>query len=72
MKRHSQRLVYIGTLALMVMYASAVALLLLSCSGCAVATRFNGGEDHQFHLYEPFDKAQFSVVFRLAGPRIHQ
>jgi hypothetical protein len=57
MKIHSQRLVYIGTIALLVMYASAVAPLLLSCSGCAIATRFNDGEGYHLHVYEPFDNA---------------
>jgi hypothetical protein len=43
MRSNPQRLVYIGTIALLILYASAVALLLLSCSGCAVATRLNDG-----------------------------
>ena len=71
MRRYSQRLVYISTIALFIMYAISIALLLLSCGGCAIATRLNDGVGSHLHVYEPFDNAHDWGPNYLVGPSRH-
>jgi len=42
-RENYQRLMYIGTIVMLIMYASAIALLVLSCTSCAIGARFNDG-----------------------------
>jgi hypothetical protein len=69
--RSYSRLVYISTIALLIMYASAVALLLLSCGGCAIITRLNDSGGSRLHVYEPFDNAHDRGPNYLVGPSSH-
>jgi hypothetical protein len=54
-----QRLIYAGVIVLLIMYASAIALLLLS-SGCAFRPMYNNGvrSGYNLHVYEPFDNSR--------------
>jgi hypothetical protein len=69
--RSYPRLVYISTIALVIMYSSAVALLLLSCGGCAIITRFNDGGGARLCVYGPFDNAHDRGPNYLVGPSSH-
>jgi hypothetical protein len=71
MKSDPQRLVYFGTIILLIMYASAITLLLLSCGGCAFATRYNNGGGYHLHVYKPFDNAHDWGPNYLVGPPSH-
>ena len=71
MRGHSQRLVYISIIALLIAYVSAIALLLLSCGGCAIAMKLNDGVGSHLHVYEPFDNAHDWGPNYLVGPSRH-
>jgi len=62
--------VYVGAIVLMIMYASAIVLLVLSCGGCAIGARINDGAGRGYHLhvYEPFANASDWGPNYLVGP----
>jgi hypothetical protein len=72
MRIHYQRLMYAGTIALLIVYASAIALLLLS-GGCAIRPGYNDGvrRVYDVSVYAPFDNSRDWGPSYLIGPPGH-
>ena len=72
MRIHYQRHIYAGTIALLIVYASAIALLLLS-SGCAFRPVPNDGfrRAYNVNVYPPFDNSRDWGPSYLIGPPGH-
>jgi len=64
-----RRLIYASTIGLLIMYASAIALLVLS-SGCAITARINDDvrRGYDLHVYKLFDNSRDWGPSYLVGP----
>ena len=72
MRIHYQRLMYAGTIAPLIVSASAIPLLLLS-SGCAIGPGYNDGvrRVYNVNVYAPFDNSRDWGPSYLVGPPGH-
>ena len=64
-----RRFIYASTIDLLIMYASAIALLVLS-SGCAISAGYNDGvrRGYDLHVYKLFDNSRDWGPSYLVGP----
>ncbi len=67
-----RRLVYAGTIFMVIVYISAIILLAL-CGGCAINARFNSDVRgaYDLRIYAPFDNSGDSGPNFLVGPPDH-